>query len=786
MEDSQQRIHELFDKLDALLKKQDEFSREINSLRSEINKMARESQQAKSEIETTSIESIPQDSYFTRKKSESSSGTLNPEIKSKNETKRYIATRYGQSNWEKFIGENLISKIGIAITIIGVGIGVRYSIEHELISPLTRILLGYVFGLSLMGLGIKLKNSYTNYSAILVGGSMAILYFITYAGYSFYALFPQYLAFIFMFLFTVFTVVAALSYNKEVIALTGLVGAYAVPFLLSDESGNVFILFSYMTIINGGILVIAFKKYWKTLFYSAAGLSWLIYGSWYTTSYDPIRHFSSALLFLVVFFSIFYLSFLSYKLLQKEKYNTADALVLLTNAFLFYGFGYDIIHSIPNGEQLLGLFTLANALIHFIVSYLVYRQNLSDKKLFYLVSGLVLIFITIAIPVQLEGGWVSLIWAGEAALLFWIGRTKEVPIYERLSFPILLLSFFSLMEDWQYFYFYYNPESPETRVTPLLNIQFANSVLCILAYGFIVYIQQTHHQNPAQYFFKWLTKLISICIPSVFFISLYLVFRLELNCYWSQLFTDSYLTVNPEGADSPSSFYNYDLLLFKTTWLLNYSLLFGAVLGLLNIKYLKNARLGKPNLLFNCLFILFFLGMGLPELSALRESYLKQDLAQYYERGWNHITFRYVCYAFAAFNLYICDRYFKQDFMESKYKNHFELFLYGTLLCISSYELIHIMELAHSSQSDKLGLSILWGVYSLLLIALGIWKHKKQLRVAAIVLFSITLIKLFFYDLSDLDTIAKTIVFVSLGLLLLLISFLYNKYKNIITDDNEN
>ena len=56
----------------------------------------------------------------------------------------------------------------------------------------------------------------------------------------------------------------------------------------------------------------------------------------------------------------------------------------------------------------------------------------------------------------------------------------------------------------------------------------------------------------------------------------------------------------------------------------------------------------------------------------------------------------------------------------------------------------------------------------------------------AIVMFGLTLIKLFFYDISHLDTIAKTVVFVVLGILLLIISFLYNKYKHIISDEVEN
>ena len=96
------------------------------------------------------------------------------------------------------------------------------------------------------------------------------------------------------------------------------------------------------------------------------------------------------------------------------------------------------------------------------------------------------------------------------------------------------------------------------------------------------------------------------------------------------------------------------------------------------------------------------------------------------------------------------------------------------------------MDLAGSNQSYKLGLSILWGTYSLYLIALGIWKKQKYLRIIAIILFGVTLVKLFLYDIASLNTISKTIVFVSLGILLLIISFLYNKYKHIIAHEEEN
>jgi uncharacterized membrane protein len=73
-------------------------------------------------------------------------------------------------------------------------------------------------------------------------------------------------------------------------------------------------------------------------------------------------------------------------------------------------------------------------------------------------------------------------------------------------------------------------------------------------------------------------------------------------------------------------------------------------------------------------------------------------------------------------------------------------------------------------------LSILWGIYALSLIAAGIALNKKHLRVGAMILLAFTLVKLFVYDVAELPTIPKTILFMTLGLTLLIISFLYNKF----------
>ena len=107
------------------------------------------------------------------------------------------------------------------------------------------------------------------------------------------------------------------------------------------------------------------------------------------------------------------------------------------------------------------------------------------------------------------------------------------------------------------------------------------------------------------------------------------------------------------------------------------------------------------------------------------------------------------------------------------------------MLWTISSELINWFDIFGYNESYKLGLSILWGIFSLVLIVLGIYQHKKYLRIGAIILFGITLAKLFFYDIAELGTISKTIVFVSLGILLLIISFLYNKFKDVIFNDGK-
>ena len=691
-------------------------------------------------------------------------------------------------DFEKFIGENIISKIGILILVIGVGIGTKYAIDKEMLSPIARIILGYLIGVGILFTAIRLKEKYENFSAILLGGAMAIFYLITFAAYDFYGIIPQVVAFGLMVIFTGFTVAASLLYNRQWIALLGMVGAYAVPFLLSDGSGKVAVLFSYISLLNLGILAVAYKKYWRILYYSAFGLSWIIFLSWFATKFEANKHFGICLGFSTIFFFTFYGINLLHKLVEKRKFLPEDVMFLLLNSFIYFGIGYAAISEYAPTERFAGLFTLANALIHFGVAFAIYRMKLADRNLFYLVSGLVLVFLTITIPVQLDGHWVTLIWAAEAALLYWIGRSKQVGFYEKLSYPLMVLAVLSQVQDWGGLAtpttFFADAEAPD----PFFNSGFLMGILVCIVFGFMVLTGKkyqsvvlnpiTKQSPPIAHFFG------NILPPAAFILLLYFTFRQEWINLWVERYSSHYKT---SAADS----YTYyppgaAVLVLLRVWLLNYTAVFLGIWGIVLIK-LKSDKVAQTIFMaLSAITLLLAASVGNLWLGELRDSTINPVQDNFSIARTTAISIRYILFACTGFLLVVLFRMKKQLISGPKYADMaLDLLLHLNILSAGSGELMTWLKLNQFAQFDKLGLSIFWGIYSLLLIGLGIFRKKQHLRIGAIVLFGITLIKLFFYDIADLSTMSKTIVFISLGILLLIISFLYNKYKNSISGANE-
>jgi uncharacterized membrane protein len=766
--DPQDQIKELLKRLDQLDQQQAQLQRELSKLRVSIVELKTSEQKVEPNAvrpeETTETLKVEAVAVQNLSSIETLSTTL-PQpsvVKSKEKTPL-----------EEFIGTNLLNKIGIIILVLGISYGVKYSIDHNLINPVTRIVLGYIAGIAMVLVALKLKTNYKTFSAVILSGGMASMYFITYAAYDFYALIPQVLAFAMMVLFTAFTVFASLQYDQKVIAIIGLIGAYGVPFLLSDGSGRVAILFSYMSIVNAGILALAFKKTWKQLYYIAFGFTWVIFAAWYFDRFNVNEHLWLSLTFTTIFFVTFYVVFLSYKLIQGESFKFTDIGMILANSFIYFGFGYNSISDHNNGELFLGLFTVFNAVLHFVACVVIFKRREATRETFYLVAGMVLVFLTLAVPVQLEGNWVTVIWAAESALLFWIGRTKSFPVFERFSYVLILLTLGSLLDDWKN-YDRYTVDQPQYFVRMFLNVQFLSSLLVLASMGWILKLNfNKDFEAPSEKespIFTWV-------LGSLFLLLLYLSVYKEIFTFWQQRHTDSEVMIYSGHGLEPYPIWDNDLFRFRTVFLLIYSAVFGIGLSLVNKRFIKNGKLTMVCAAFNALVLFLFVVEGLVSLAGLRANYLSQADARFYFRDLRHIAIRYVSFAAIIPLVLVNRKHFKGDLFNPKIKLAEIVLLHVFILAVLSSEIVNWLELARVHESFKLGLSILWGAYALMLIIIGLQRQSKPLRVMAIVLFSVTIIKLFLYDMADMSTIAKTIVMIILGVLMLVASFLYNKVK---------
>ena len=668
------------------------------------------------------------------------------------------------TNWERFIGENLFSKIGIVIIIIGVFIGVKYSIQHNLISPAMRLVLGYLMGIGLFVTGAMLKKKYESFSAILVSGAMTIFYFVTFIAYAVFGYFPQSLAFVLMFLFTAFTVLASLSYNQVVIAIIGLVGGYAVPFLLSNNSGQVEILFAYTAIINIGVLILSFYKQWRSLYISALFLTWLLLFSTWASAYqydDFIPYF----VFNLVTFLTFYVAFIAQKIHRVQELEAVDVLLFLFSSLSFYAMGvWLILDYYPNNRTFVAMFTLLNAVFHFLVGYYFHLKKAPSQALKYLVLVLALSFATLVIPIQFKGTWITIFWIAEAALLFGFGRTKKMPVYERISYAVVILATFSLLIDWgKGSYSIFDMEDASAYITPFANSLFITGLLYSVAVGAMAYINDKYKETGT------LNKVLSFLFNIFSVLILYCTFYREISvfCDMRALHQDPEIYSHYEAYQ--------DLNTFKGVWHIIYSVLFISAYSFLNVKYLKKKLLAELQIGLNFLLLTIFMTLGLYYFSELRERYMEE--AQ--EGGQLSLWFLNIRYV-GLLSLVVLGNsiYALSKFLEFKTgaRRVLEMLLHLVILWVASSELLHWTDIYESVANYKLGLTILWGGYAILLVVLGIFKRKKYQRISGIILVGFTLLKLFFYDTTHLDTLHKTIVFVLLGVLLLIASFLYNKY----------
>src|SRR5690606_22103327 len=261
--------------------------------------------------------------------------------------------------------------------------------------------------------------------------------------------------------------------------------------------------------------------------------------------------------------------------------------------------------------------------------------------------GLVIVFLTIAVPVQLDGHWVTLLWIGEAALLYWIGITKNIKMYKSMSYALLVIAPFSLFYDWSENYATYSYD----YITPIFNIQFLTSLIFI---GALVFINYVYYKFAPQK-----KDVIGILFGLLLTGITYMAFQLEITNYFNKLDIDYNTNVLKSDNYFPNYYQDYEVL-----WKLNYLLFFLSVFSVLNMRKFKIKALGNVNIVVNACLMIYALAWGLFVLSQVREDYLYNDgIDNMFPLTGNAILIRYVFLFFTGLLLYCCYLYIKKDYV---------------------------------------------------------------------------------------------------------------------------
>ncbi len=662
---------------------------------------------------------------------------------------------------EKFIGENLVSKIGIAILVLAIGFFVKFAIDNNWVGPVGRVGIGILCGGILVFLAHRLRNNYKAFSSVLVGGGLAIFYFTITLAYHQFHLFSQTIAFVIMIIITAFAVLLSILYDRQELAIIALVGGFAAPFLVSDGSGNYKTLFTYLIVLNTGLLIIAYNKAWRLMNLLAFIFTVILFGSWLISlSYNtPKGTYGTGCLFATIFYLLFFFINIANNIKSNKKFIAADFSILLINTGLFFAAGLYCISEM-NKTEYQGLFTILLGVFNLIASYFLFRKREVDKNILYLFIGITLTFISLTAPIQLHGNNITLFWASESVLLYWLFQKSKISIIQYASVVVWFAMVLSLLIDW------FNIYSNSGMVVRIIaNKGFITGLYAAIA-SYLLFIIRNKALPDEKNFVEKVIPKNSFRVSGI-----------------ALLFFTGLLEVNHQFK------YHFPEFVMNVLYLELYIFVFVLLLLFINNKVatIKLSIVQQAILLKGCL-LFYFICPGIIT-GLLNHLLVSNQFLGYFNACWIIA----ILVGIIFYKLIQIQRTEKTILLSKS-----ELFVW--LICAGvvtylSFETFWIVNrLFYSTQNSleeiknvfiKTCLPILWGLSSFCFMWLGMKYKFKPLRIISLVLFLVTLLKLFIFDISNIPVAGKIAAFFCLGVLLLIVSFMYQRLKNIIIQDEE-
>ena len=631
-------------------------------------------------------------------------------------------------DWEWLFGGNWLARIGVLALIIGVGFFLKLAFDNDWIGETGRVVLGLGGGVALLGGGEYWRRKYPIWAQPLTGGGLAVLYLAIFAAFSFYELIPALPALGFLFLVTVTAAALAVRYESAVIALLGILSGFATPFLLVDRVPDQRALLAYVLVLDLGVLALATFRNWRwfTLLGLLGSIVLLLY---WLENFDPdilLAEIGATAVFL-----IFVAATTLFHLLWRRVPGPADQALMLLNGAAYFGISYQIMFD--EYREWMGGFTVLLALFFGLLGYGVLLRHREQVVHSLFALAVAVVFLTIAVPVQLDGPWVSVAWAVEGVVLVWLSlilRMHQLRWFGLGAFVIFGVWIVAID----------TPYVLDAGLRPFFNfytIAYAAATGACYVGAYLLYRYRSAVMT-------WEQHLLSgFLISGNLFLTL----------------------ATPAQASGP-----WIAIVWAVEALLLLALSFR--LGLIELRVFS---------------------LGVFAITVVRLLTFDTFDVQRDDLFRPIINERFLGFAVGIAAFYLAA--FAVWWWREKYVHEREKYLLAVFIAAASLLTLWILsaEIISSVESDyfdvppgiagnvtSLSLSILWAVYAAILIVAGIVMRWRWVRLAGLGLLAVPVLKLFLVDTFSLEREYRVAAYLVLGILLVAGGFLYQRYSRAI------
>ncbi len=668
-----------------------------------------------------------------------------------------------------------LGRVGAIAVLVGVSFFLKYAFDNNWIGPMGRVVIGIIAGLATIGTGHWLRPRYLNYSDVLMGCGIGILYLALYASYGFYSFVEPTIALLLMSLVTVFAMVLAVSGKSLGLAVLATLGGFLTPIFIPVEGNNLVLLSIYMIILDLGVLGTAIYQKWTALNYLTFAGTVLLFLNWFERFYSETQ-IVTTFFFITIFFLIFLATSVLHHVLRNEKTRFGDFALLILNAMVYFGIVYELLSA--NNEDLLGFFALLLSFLYTAISYFAFVSNRTDRTLNLFLPGIAVVFLTLAIPLQLSGYYISLAWLIEAVVLVATGLyLKERPV-QVFGWLVLLIGFLRLPHDILEARNTYQLGS-DYGLTPFWNTGFFLMVFGAASLYVIAYLYHYFRDNEKE---GAHIMLLALTLGSI---GTALTLNLELNIehrHWSSL---------PWLIEGGILLVLGLRLRSRITELLGWLVLgWGILLMFTHVDEIHSGRdleseASLPTPFLNLGFLLMiFSVVSLYVFAYLYRTYKEMlpDWKKY--AGALIIMANLLTIAGVSWEI---DFYYSQQItvVRNEYGKTLEAEsrYYGGAPSFRTtgyqYDPVDDVtgeKIAKLESSKETAITVFWAVYAILLLVIGFVKRIRNIRIFGLIFFFVTAGRVFImvWNLGEFERIVSSIVF---GVIALGASFLYVKYK---------